>query len=337
MCDRTSAGARRLPLQPLPVHRRIPHARPRRRPAPAVWPDARGVPRRPRCGHDRAPTRRRRRSGSSVRKRSPRTPTRSAPRSEPAMRHGSPSMPRRWATTSNGSGSETSPRGRALRLRPVEPSLHRRKTLGPVRLRCGRRRRGAADVACGRRGYHDGFVDGYLELLPPTDEELGALGSLWKANVLRYVAGLSGAGIATDEWNRAELDWCRAELDKTVPYRRATTRARRPDERDRQPDDDRGDEHDGHGIADIERVGVRQRADDERCHDRGRALADQQRGEAGTGRTRRTSSLVVELREEHGGTEARDQKADDRYSPRRARGWRAPIRRRRRPARAVGA
>ena len=79
----------------------------------------------------------------------------------------------------------------------------------------------AADVACVRRGYHDVFVDGYLEVLPPSDEELGALGSLWKANVLRHVAGLIDAGIATDEWNRAELDWCRAQLDKTVPYRSA--------------------------------------------------------------------------------------------------------------------
>ena len=82
-------------------------------------------------------------------------------------------------------------------------------------MRVPRRRRVA------RRGYHDVFVDGYLEVLPPNDEELGALGSLWKANVLRYVAGLIDAGIATDEWNRAELDWCRAQLDKTVPYRRA--------------------------------------------------------------------------------------------------------------------
>ncbi len=75
----------------------------------------------------------------------------------------------------------------------------------------------AADVACGRRGYHDAFVDGYLEVLPLTDEELGALASLWTANVLRDLA----AGIATDRWNWAELDWCRAQLDKTVPYRRA--------------------------------------------------------------------------------------------------------------------
>ena len=29
-------------------------------------------------------------------------------------------------------------------------------------------------------------------------------GDLWKANVLRYVAGLIGAGVATDEWNRAD-------------------------------------------------------------------------------------------------------------------------------------
>ena len=75
----------------------------------------------------------------------------------------------------------------------------------------------AADVACGRRGYHDVFVDGYREVLPMTDEELGALASLWTANVLRDIAAALGAGVASDEWNRAELDWCRTQLDKTVP------------------------------------------------------------------------------------------------------------------------
>lgn len=76
----------------------------------------------------------------------------------------------------------------------------------------------AADVACARRGYHDVFVEGYLDVLPLSDEELGALGPLWIANVLRYVAGLLRGGITTDEWNWSEVAWCRAQLEKTVPY-----------------------------------------------------------------------------------------------------------------------
>ena len=76
----------------------------------------------------------------------------------------------------------------------------------------------AADVACARRGYHDVFVEGYLEVKPLSDDELAALGSLWTANVLRYVTSLLRGAIATDEWNWSELEWCRAQLDKTVPY-----------------------------------------------------------------------------------------------------------------------
>jgi Ser/Thr protein kinase RdoA (MazF antagonist) len=76
----------------------------------------------------------------------------------------------------------------------------------------------AADVACARRGYHDVFVEGYREGMELSAEELAALGSLWRANVLRYVTNLLRAGISTDEWRRSELEWCRAQLDKTVPY-----------------------------------------------------------------------------------------------------------------------
>lgn len=73
----------------------------------------------------------------------------------------------------------------------------------------------AADVACARRRSHDVFVEGYLEVLPLTDEELRALGSLWKANVLRYVTSMLRDAMSTDKLSRSEFAWCRAQLDKT--------------------------------------------------------------------------------------------------------------------------
>jgi Ser/Thr protein kinase RdoA (MazF antagonist) len=78
----------------------------------------------------------------------------------------------------------------------------------------------AADVACGRRGYHDVFVDGYVDVHALSDEELAALAPLWIANVLQYVATLCIDTVGVGAWDRTELAWCRAQLDKTVPYRR---------------------------------------------------------------------------------------------------------------------
>jgi hypothetical protein len=63
------------------------------------------------------------------------------------------------------------------------------------------------------------FVEGDLEVLPLTGEELRALGSLWTANVLRYATSMLLDAMSTDEWSTSEFAWCRAQLDKTRCYR----------------------------------------------------------------------------------------------------------------------
>jgi Ser/Thr protein kinase RdoA (MazF antagonist) len=76
----------------------------------------------------------------------------------------------------------------------------------------------AADVACGRRGYHDAFVEGYLDVFALSDEELEALGSLWSAHMLGYAARLIAEAMSSDSWNLPELRWCRTQLTKVVPF-----------------------------------------------------------------------------------------------------------------------
>jgi homoserine kinase type II len=76
----------------------------------------------------------------------------------------------------------------------------------------------AADVACGRRGYHDDFVEGYLSVFQLSGEELAGLGPLWSAQMLSYADNLIADGITTQEWNLPELQWCRTQLTKTLPF-----------------------------------------------------------------------------------------------------------------------
>jgi len=75
----------------------------------------------------------------------------------------------------------------------------------------------AVDVACARRSGYDEVARGYLEVIPLSDEELGCLDDLWRANVLRYALRLLDGETATDV-AISELEWCVAQLEKTRPF-----------------------------------------------------------------------------------------------------------------------
>jgi len=75
----------------------------------------------------------------------------------------------------------------------------------------------AVDVACARRSRYDEVARGYLEVIPLSDEELGCLDDLWRANVLRYALRLLDCETTTDV-AISELEWCVAQLEKTRPF-----------------------------------------------------------------------------------------------------------------------
>jgi Ser/Thr protein kinase RdoA (MazF antagonist) len=75
----------------------------------------------------------------------------------------------------------------------------------------------AADVACARRSRYDEVARGYLEVIPLSDEELGCLDDIWRANVLRYALQLIDCETTTDV-AISELEWCVAQLEKTLPF-----------------------------------------------------------------------------------------------------------------------
>jgi Ser/Thr protein kinase RdoA (MazF antagonist) len=76
----------------------------------------------------------------------------------------------------------------------------------------------AADVACTRRGYHDGAVEAYLSRRRLSEEELDALGLLWLANVvtgaLRAAAAIRDGGEPPSQF----LPWVEKQLRVTLPY-----------------------------------------------------------------------------------------------------------------------
>ena len=76
----------------------------------------------------------------------------------------------------------------------------------------------AVDVACARRSRDDEVARGYLEVIPLSDEELGCLDDLWRANVLRYALRLLESESITGD-AVSELEWCVAQLEKTRPFK----------------------------------------------------------------------------------------------------------------------
>lgn len=74
----------------------------------------------------------------------------------------------------------------------------------------------AADLAAARRGYHDGVVDGYLEVRPLPRAQVEALDALWIGLLL------FGVWKAIEGWRRegrpGRLDWTLEQLAKTRPF-----------------------------------------------------------------------------------------------------------------------
>lgn len=75
----------------------------------------------------------------------------------------------------------------------------------------------AADIACARRSKDDEVARGYLDVIPLTDAELGCLGDLWRASVLRYAVQLCERATITGAVV-SEFEWCVAQLEKTRPF-----------------------------------------------------------------------------------------------------------------------